>query len=525
MWPGFLVTGGSLLNRLESNCMRLSKKNIGQIARKPGLDIPDEKVFELPEKVLQFGTGVLLRALPDHFIDKANKQGLFNGRVVIVKSTDSDSSAFDQQDGLYTVGVRGVENGKIVEENIINASVTRVLGARSDWPLILKCAYNPEIKIIISNTTEVGIQLVADNINSEPPVSFPGKLLAFLFERFKAFNGSKESGMVIVPTELITDNGTKLESIVLELAHQNNLEFKFIEWLENHNKFCNSLVDRIVPGKPNSADSKKIEAALGYEDEILTMSEVFCLWAIEGDEKIKEALCFSTADEGMVITPDITLFKELKLRLLNGTHSFNCGLAFLSGFNITRDAMNDTVYGRFTKALMHTEIAPAIPFDIDKQVKEDFANRVFERFCNPFIDHQWQSITVQYTSKMKMRNIPLLQRHYELYNTVPVHMATGFAGFLLYMKVVKAQNDKYFGERTGEFYEIKDDSAEYFRQVWENNSADKVAKIVLQNEELWGADLTKLPGLLQIVQEKLNEFGSGGVLETISRIQTKKVVV
>ena len=505
--------------------MLLSKNNIGQIAKRAGLDVPDEKIFELPERVLQFGTGVLLRALPDYFIDKANKQGLFNGRVVIVKSTDGDSNAFDQQDGLYTVCVRGVENGTTVVENIINASVSRVLSARSDWPLILKCAYNPEMKIIISNTTEIGIQLVPDKIYSEPPVSFPGKLLSFLFERFKAFKGTKESGMVIVPTELITDNGTKLESIVLELAHQNNLDFKFIEWLENHNTFCNSLVDRIVPGKPNSADSKKIETELGYKDELLTMSEVFRLWAIEGDAKVNETLCFSKADEGVIITPDITLFKELKLRLLNGTHSFNCGLAFLSGFNITRDAMNDAVYGKFTKELMHNEIAPAIPFDIDNKVKEDFANKVFERFCNPFIDHQWQSITVQYTSKMKMRNIPLLERHYELYNTVPLRMAAGFAGFLLYMKVTRLQNGKYFGERNGELYEVKDDSAEYFHQVWENNDQEKVASIVMQNEELWGTDLTKLPGLLQTVQEQLNEFRTVGVLKAISRIETKKVVV
>jgi tagaturonate reductase len=505
--------------------MQLSKNIIGQIVTKSGLDKPNEKLFELPERVLQFGTGVLLRALPDYFIDKANKQGIFNGRVVVVKSTDSDSSAFDRQGGLYTVCVRGVENGKIVEEDIINASISRVLGAKSDWPLILKCAYMPEMKIVISNTTEVGIQLVLDNINSEPPVSFPGKLLAFLFERFKAFNGTKESGMVIVPTELITDNGKKLESIVLELAHRNNLDFKFIEWLENHNTFCNSLVDRIVPGKPNTADTKRIENALGYEDELLTMSEVFRLWAIEGNENVKEALSFYKADENIIITQDITLFKELKLRLLNGTHSFNCGLAFLSGFNITREAMNDSVYGKFTKALMHTEIAPAIRFDIDKKIKEDFANRVFERFCNPFIDHQWQSITVQYTSKMKMRNIPLLQRHYELNDTVPIHMATGFAGFLLYMKAVRKEKEKYFGERNNELYEIKDDSAEYFFQVWEKNSPDKVAEIVMQNEELWETDLIKLPGLLQSVQEQLSEFLSDGVLNTIARIESKKVVV
>jgi len=319
--------------------MQLSKNAIRQIGTKQGLDIPDEKIFELPEKVLQFGTGVLLRALPDYFIDKANKQGLFNGRIVVVKSTDSDSSAFDRQDGLYTVCVRGVENGKTVEENIINASVSRVLSAKTEWKRILECAHNPEMKIVFSNTTEVGIQLVQDDITNEPPVSFPGKLLAFLYERFKAFNGSHESGIVIVPTELITDNGTKLEGIVLELAHRNNLDYKFIEWLENHNTFCNSLVDRIVPGKPNAADSKKIETELGYQDELMTMSEVFRLWVIEGDDKVKEVLSFCKVDKAVIIAPDITLFKELKLRLLNGTHTFNCGTAFLCGFNITREAV------------------------------------------------------------------------------------------------------------------------------------------------------------------------------------------
>ncbi len=508
--------------------MQLSKDALGQIAAKPGLTIPGVKLFELPEKVLQFGTGVLLRALPDYFIDKANRQGIFNGRVVVVKSTDSDSSAFDKQDGLYTVCVRGVENGKTIQENIINASISRVLGAKTEWKRILECAHNPEMRIIISNTTEVGIQLVQDDITSEPPVSFPGKLLAFLYERYKAFNGSAASGMVIVPTELITDNGTKLESIVLELAHRNNLDFKFIEWLENNNTFCNSLVDRIVPGKPNAEDAEKIESSLGYQDELLTMSEVFRLWAIEGDEKIRETLSFCKADEGVVITPDITLFKELKLRLLNGTHSFNCGLAFLSGFNITREAITDKIFSVFAKNLMHTEIAKAIPYEIDASVKEEFANRVFERFCNPFIDHQWLSITVQYTSKMKMRNVPLLLHHYDLNDAPPLHMATGFAGFLLYMKATRKDGKKYFGERKGpdgyrDEYEIKDDSAEYFYNAWNNNSAGKVVEEVMQNEELWDTDLTKLPGFMQTVKEQLQDMITNGVLQTISQLEAKKV--
>jgi tagaturonate reductase len=504
--------------------MQLSKHTIGQIAPQHDLVIPGTSLFELPEKVLQFGTGVLLRGLPDYFIDKANRLGVFNGRIVVVKSTDSDSSAFDTQDGLYTIGIRGVVNGETVEENIINASISRVLGAKTDWKRILECAHNPEMKIIISNTTEVGIQLVQDDIYSDPPVSFPGKLLAFLHERFNAFNGSAASGMVIVPTELITDNGTKLESIVLELAHRNNLDFKFIEWLEAHNTFCNSLVDRIVPGKPNEADSQKLETELGYKDELLTMSEVFCLWAIEGDDKIKEVLSFCKIDEGVVITQDITLFKELKLRLLNGTHSFNCGLAFLSGFDLTRDAVTDPVFSAFARQLMHVEIAKAIPYTIDTKIKEDFANRVFERFCNPFINHQWLSITVQFTSKMSMRNIPLLLQYYKLYETVPVHIATGFAGFLLFMKATRTANGKYYGTRNGMEYEIKDDSASYFYTQWSNHNSDKLAEEVLQNEELWKTDLTWLPGFLQAVQEQLRDMMTNGVLHTIAQTDTKKVI-
>ena len=329
--------------------------------------------------------------------------------------------------------------------------------------------------------------------------------------------------MVIVPTELITDNGSKLESIVLELAHLNNLDFKFIEWLETNNIFCNSLVDRIVPGKPNAEELKRTEETLGYTDELLTNSEVFRLWAIEGNEKIKEVLSFYKADDAVVITPDITLFKELKLRLLNGTHSFNCGLAFLSGFNITREAVTDKIFSVFAKNLMHQEIANSIPFEIDRKVKVEFAINVFERFCNPFIDHQWISITVQYTSKMKMRNVPLITRHYELNENPPMHMATGFAGFLLFMKATKAENGKYFGERNGKTYEIKDDSAEYFFNAWKDKSAADVAKEVMQDEELWGTDLTAFPGFLSAVQEQLQDMMTNGVLNTIAQLETNKV--
>lgn len=497
--------------------MQLSKENLQHIGAKPGLQIPDGKLFSLPEKVLQFGTGVLLRGLPDYFIDKANKQGVFNGRVVIVKSTAGSNDEFAQQNGLYTVCVRGIANGREVKENIINASVSRVLAAKTEWAEILKCAHNPEMGIVLSNTTEIGIQLVQENVLSGVPESFPGKLLAFLHERFTAFNASAASGMVIVPTELITDNGDKLKAIVLELAAYNNLGADFNTWLTNHNTFCNSLVDRIVPGKPAGAELQQVEEELGYTDALLTASEPFCLWAIEGDEKVKEVLSFYKTDEGVKIVPDITLFKELKLRILNGTHTFNCGLAYLSGFNLTREAVGNEGYATFAKKLMK-EISDAIPYEIDEAVKAEFAHNTFERFSNPFINHQWLSITVQYTSKMKMRNLPLLLNYYKKYNTVPVYMATGFAAYLLFMKAVKKDGDKYFGEKDGELYEIKDDSAGYFYNLWNNADAGVIAKKVLQDESVWETDLTALPGFLEAVEIQLKNITEKGAMAAVNAV-------
>src|SRR3954467_998694 len=382
--------------------------------------LPDESVFELPERVLQFGTGVLLRGLPDYFIDKANRTGIFNGRIVVVKSTSNgDANAFDRQDGLYTLCVRGVLNGIREEENIVNASISRVLSANTDWDKILQCAHNPQLQIIISNTTEVGIQLVPDDIRKHPPVSFPGKLLAFLHERFHAFGGSEQSGMVIIPTELIPDNGKKLESIVLELAHLNGLEDEFIEWLEQKNDFCNSLVDRIVPGRPDKSFQSAIEDELGYHDELLTVAESYRLWAIEGDASIKNLLSFSQADEGVVIEPNINLHRELKLRLLNGTHTLSCAPAFLGGCETVKQAMDDELMSSFVCQSMLSELAPSIPYAVDPTAAKAFGNKVLDRFRNPHIQHYWNSITMQVSSKMKLRTIPVLLRHYESFNSVP----------------------------------------------------------------------------------------------------------
>ena len=501
--------------------MLLSRYNLKNINAER-VSVPDENLFTLPEKVLQFGTGVLLRGLPDYFIDKANRKGLFNGRIVVVKSTDSgDSSAFEKQDSLYTLCIRGIENGRQVEENIICSSISRVLSAKQDWGSILQCAHDPQMQVIISNTTEVGIELVNDDITRHPPVSYPGKLLAFLHERYEAFEGSPQSGMVIVPTELISDNGKKLEAIVLELAHLNALDSKFIEWLEQNNHFCNSLVDRIVPGKPDTARQTALEAELGYKDDLLSMSEVYSLWAIEGNDQIKDVLSFAAADKGVVIADDITLFKELKLRLLNGTHTLSCGVAFLAGYSTVKQAMEDKEMYGFISSLMKDEIAKAIPYDIPEKNSTEFANNVLDRFSNPSIAHQWISITLNYTSKIKMRNVQVIKRFIELYGAVPENMTIGFAAYLLFMKAVKKDGKVYYGELNGQAYPINDDKAGWFFEQWKNNEPAMLVKNVLSNASLWDTDLSALPLFAGKVTEKLQDMLQVGILTVLRNEKVK----
>jgi tagaturonate reductase len=488
------------------------------------MELPDDKIFELPEKVLQFGTGVFIRSFADYFIDKANKNNVFNGRIVVVKSTSNGSgNEFEEQDGLYTVCSKGIENGVIKEEFVVNASISRVLAAGSHWAEILKCAHNPEMKVVISNTTEVGIQLVEEKINDNSPASFPGKLLAFLMERYHAFGGSKESGMVIIPAELIPDNGTKLKEIIIALAKYNEAEEALLSWIENNNVFCNSLVDRIVSGKPSKEELAKLESTLGYSDKLLSVSELFSLWAIEGDDLVKEVLSFSIENKGVVISENIDLYRELKLRLLNGTHTFNCGLAFLAGFELTRDAMLDKEYGSFAAGLMHEDIAAAIPLSIPTETKAAYANDVIERFCNPYIDHQWISITAQYTSKMKMRNLPLLFKFNELFGVPSERMVAGFAGYLLFMKSVKNEDGKYYGFANGKEYLISDDAASFYHNCWKDNNPAAVVSACLTNKEMWGVDLTTLNGFENAVVTKLSEIIENGVMNVLNKSAMDKV--
>jgi tagaturonate reductase len=289
--------------------------------------------------------------------------------------------------------------------------------------------------------------------------------------------------------------------------------------MKANNSFCNSLVDRIVPGKPAAEAKQKIEDDLGYTDELLIMCEVYRLWAIEGDDKVKDILSFAPADSGVIIAPDIEMYRELKLRLLNGTHTLSCGFAFLSGFNTVKDAMEDKAFGQFVHDLMLNEIAPAIPAKVDATEAERFGLQVLDRFRNPYINHQWISITMQYTSKMKMRVVPVLLKYFADRKKVPQHLALGFAAYLLFMKAVKKESNGYQGEWNGKPYPVNDDKAAYFFEQWKKYGTDELVQQVLSNTSLWGTDLSILPGFVQTVQSNLQHLIQEAPINLIAAVK------
>ncbi len=463
------------------------------------LETPSAESLQFPEKILQFGTGVLLRGLCDYFVDKANKKGIFKGRIVVVKSTaKGGADAFQQQENLFTHCIKGIDEGNEVEKYLINGSISRTINANSDWNAILACASNPEMKIVLSNTTEVGIQYLAgDKLFDGCPKSFPAKLVSFLHARYTHFNGSKEAGMVIVPTELIINNGDVLKGIILQLCEEHQLESDFIEWLNKHNHFCNSLVDRIVPGKPDADTIAQLQEKLGYSDDLIIQSEVYALWAIQGNEEVQKILSFAKADPGVIIQENIEIHRELKLRLLNGTHTLLCGMSYLLGFRLVKDVMANGYLGKLVMNLMLSELAPSIPYKMDFKIADRFGRAVLDRFRNPFINHKLIDITVQYTTKMKMRNIPLLVNYYKIFGKAPELFAMGFAAYLQFMHAIKEENGIYYGESNGELYPIQCDFAPYFFKAWQNFNLNEI----LADKSLWGQDLTALPGFKEAVEK------------------------
>ena len=471
--------------------MKLNRSILKEIEGVDNVILPTKEQLLYPEKVLQFGTGVLLRGLPDQYISEANRAGKFRGRVVVVKSTQNGTTDdFADQDGLYTICVKGIENGQLVNKTYVNASISRVLSAVEDWTAILEYAKSEELTVVTSNTTEVGIVYTEENILDGVPSSFPGKLLAILHTRFVHFNGDHSKGLVIIPAELIEENGTKLADILNRLADHNQLGEAFKNWLNWANPICNTLVDRIVPGKLSAADQAATEVALGYSDELMIMSEPFGLWAIEStDQRVIDALGFCDEEKGCRVVPSIQKFKELKLRMLNASHTFSCGVSMLAGMEFVKDSMNNETIKSYIRQLALEEISSAIIGEKISPAEADaFGKAVLDRFANPFLEHKWVSISAQFTLKMKIRCLPLILATQEKKGQLPIKMLIGFSAYLVQMDLVN-----------------KDDLATSLRNL-------------LSDTATWEQDLTAIPGLMDKVLDITASIQSNGILKTIHQL-------
>jgi tagaturonate reductase len=462
-----------------------------------------------PEKVIQFGTGVLLRGLVDHVIEMANNQQNFAGSIVQIKSTEKGSTDdFDEQDNVYTVAQRGIKDGHLMQSYTINSSISRTLVANKQWSDVLQLASNPSLSIIVSNTTEAGIELNEKDFGgSGVPLSFPGKLLHLLYERFLIFEGDAQMGYTIIPTELISNNGQELRRIVLLLANRVYGNTLFNDWILSANNFCNSLVDRIVTGIPPADRLAAHWEKLGYQDKLLIECEPYLLWAIEGSSEVQQKLGFANAKEGVVISTSIERFKELKLRLLNGTHSFICGMAFLKGFTNVRDTLKNDNLRNFLVNMMQTEICPTLPYN-DAEVSL-YAKDVADRFANPFIDHKWLSISFNYTQKMRFRNLESIERFFQQHGILPPMMCEAFAWFLHFSKpVMQNENGEWLGDRFGEKYVLNDVAAPVFFALHQQYSGKMLIDKILSNDTLWGQfDFGKWPGFSDFIYDSYAAIG------------------
>lgn len=477
--------------------------------------LPPPQLLDLPEKAVQFGTGAFLRGFVDPFIDEANRQGLFRGRVVMIGSTGSGrDQVLNDQDGLFTLAVRGVAGGSIRDEQRVIASVSRAVSAHDDWDAVLACARNPELELVFSNTTEVGITLdEGDEFSLRPPLSFPGKLTRFLFERAQTFGFDTTRGVVVIPCELIENNGQRLREIVLALAGRWQLGSGFTDWIDAAVPFCNTLVDRIVPGTPRGEEMAAFEASLGYRDELLTTCEVYRLFAIEADEPVRKRLTFAGADAGIVITDDIAPFRELKVRLLNGAHTIMVPAALLAGCETVHEAMQHAQIARFVRRVMLDEIVPGLA----TPGAEAFARAVLDRFANPFIRHALADITLQGTMKMRVRVVPSILRFAELTGRAPSSIAFGFAAHLLFMR-----GDVHEQRRAAGLNMPVDEQSEPFRRAWadaQTHAGDgrrRLVDEVCSDASLWGADLTAVTGFAAAVRthlERMVRDGAGAALK------------
>ncbi len=473
-----------------------------------------------PEKVLQFGEGNFLRAFVDYFFDVANEKCGFNGKVVLCQPIAPGlANMINEQQGLYTLYLRGFENGQKVNQKRVISAVSRCLNPYEDFGSLLACAKNPDLRYLASNTTEAGIAFDPScRFDDTPPASFPGKLTRFLYERYTHFGTVHGKGFVILSCELIDNNGKELKKCVHQYIDLWGLSDEFAKWVDEENLFCSTLVDRIVTGYPR-AEAAAINEANGYEDNLIDTGEVFGFWVIEGPHWLEDELPFKKAGLPVIVVADHTPYKKRKVRILNGAHTSMVLAAYLAGQDIVRNCMQDEVIKGFMDKTVYDEIIPTLT--LPKDELESFAHAVGERFNNPFIDHALMAISLNSTSKWKARCLPSFKGYVEKFGKLPVNLTMSMAALIKFYScdVQRLTDDGLVCKRpAGNEYTVKDDRPVLeFYYAHKDDDAKTLAHAVLSNESFWGEDLTAVPGFEAAVAANLEGIEAKGMYEMMKQ--------
>ncbi|NJO01724.1 MAG: tagaturonate reductase [Bacteroidia bacterium] len=460
-----------------------------------------------PIKIIQFGEGNFLRAFADWIIDSMNKTLPFNAGVAVVQPIEQGMvEKLKEQDGLYTVYLTGIKGGEAIKEHFLIDCISQLNNPYQNFSEYLSLAQNPDVRLVISNTTEAGIRFDdQDRPDDQPPGSFPAKLTVLLYHRYQYFKGSADKGLILLPCELINHNGTQLKDTVLKYVQWWNLEEGFANWLHQHNIFCNTLVDRIVPGFPRDTIAE-IQNELGYKDHFVVEGELFHLWVIEAPQSVQKEFPAPEAGLNVVFTDNLQPYRTRKVRILNGAHTAMVPVGLLWGIETVKEAIEHEKVGRFISQAIFEEILPVLP--LPQPELEQFAQDVIDRFRNPFIKHYLSSIALNAFSKFETRVLPTIFEYQKLTGKLPKRLIFSFASLILFYK-------KNYEDRE---MPIQDDVyvVETLQNAWQqyDYSEASIAAIVetaLGMEDVWKQNLNTHEALKDAIFTQLVDILTHGL--------------
>lgn len=463
------------------------------------------------EKIIQFGEGNFLRGFVDWIVWNTNKKTDFNASVVVVQPIARGMvDVLNSQDGLYHLNLQGIEDGKAVDSIEMVDVISRGINPYTDFESYLKLAEQPEMRFIISNTTEAGIAFDPEcSFEDKPALSYPGKLVQLLYHRYEYFKGDTGKGFIILPCELIFKNGKHLKECIYQYIDLWHLGEGFRNWFETACGVYCTLVDRITPGYPRDTAAELTER-IGLEDKLLDKAEIFHLWVIEAPQEVAEEFPADKAGLHVLFVPDEAPYHERKVTLLNGPHTVLSPVGYLSGLNTVRECCEDGLIGKFVDKVMYDELLPTLNLPEDELVK--FADDVKNRFVNPFVKHFVTSIMLNSFPKFKTRDLPGLKTYLERKGELPKGMVLGLAGICTYYKGGKRGDDEIV---------VNDDPAimALLKELWASGDTTAVAKGILAASDLiWGEDLNAVPGLTAMLADDLEMIQKNGMRNAVASI-------